>query len=109
MNAPTPKTTFTKNISVTDTWTNSQVLEELYNLIPNYGHQKGNPQKAKITITIDREGDDNSPGTRSFTLDEVKKIASDIMNLGMELRQSQLNGYDTRSGKEAMEEYFDKL
>ncbi len=46
---------------------------------------------------------------RSFSLEEVKKIASDIMNLGMELRQNQLNGYDVRSGNEVMKEYFDKL
>lgn len=46
---------------------------------------------------------------RSFSLEEVKKIADDIMNLGMELRQNQLNGYDTRSGNEVMKEYFDKM
>lgn len=46
---------------------------------------------------------------RSFSLEEVRKIASDIMNLGMELRQNQLNGYDGRSGNEVMKDYFDKM
>jgi len=45
----------------------------------------------------------------SFSLEEVKKIASDIMNLGLELRQNQLNGNDRRSGNEVMKEYFDNL
>tara|TARA_R110000796_G_scaffold88056_1_gene189551 strand:- start:451 stop:684 length:234 start_codon:yes stop_codon:yes gene_type:complete len=45
---------------------------------------------------------------RSFSLEEVKKIASDIMNLGMELRQNQLNGSDGRSGNEVMKDYFDE-
>ena len=46
---------------------------------------------------------------RSFSLEDVKKIASDIMNLGMELRQNQLNGYDGRSGNEVMKDYFDEM
>ena len=46
---------------------------------------------------------------RSFSLEEVKKIASDIINLGMELRQNQLNGSDGRSGNEVMKDYFDEM
>lgn len=46
---------------------------------------------------------------RSFSLEEVKKIASDIMNLGMELRQNQLNGSDDRSGNEVMKDYFNEM
>lgn len=45
----------------------------------------------------------------SFSLEEVKKIANEIMNLGMELRQNQLNGSDTRSGNQVLKEYFDKI
>jgi hypothetical protein len=31
------------------------------------------------------------------------------MNLGLELRQNQLNGYDTRSGNEVVREYLDEM
>ena len=39
---------------------------------------------------------------------EVKRIANDIMDLGLELRQNQLNGLDGRSGKEVLTDYFNK-
>lgn len=35
------------------------------------------------------------------------KIIHDIMNLGMELRQDQLNGNTSKSGVEALKEYFE--
>ena len=42
--------------------------------------------------------------------DEFEDLALDIMNLGMELRQNQLNGSDTRSGNEILAEFLkDKL
>ncbi len=44
-----------------------------------------------------------------FTLEEVKKIALDVMNLGLELRQNQLNGYSDKSGNMVLEEYFNTL
>ncbi len=45
----------------------------------------------------------------SFSLEEFENIAHDIMNLGMDLRQKQLQGYATNSGNEILKEYLDKL
>lgn len=42
----------------------------------------------------------------TFSYDEVKKIALDVMNLGMTLRQDQLNGYTDKSGSEVLDEYM---
>lgn len=42
-------------------------------------------------------------------LDEEKIIALDIMNLGMTLRQDQLDGYDSRSGREVLDEFLSQL
>jgi predicted protein tyrosine phosphatase len=46
---------------------------------------------------------------RTFTLEQVKQIAHDVMNLGMTLRQNQLNGTDGRSGNEVLDEYLKGL
>lgn len=36
-----------------------------------------------------------------------KEILNDVMNLGMTLRQNQLNGYSSKSGNEVLKEYLD--
>lgn len=46
---------------------------------------------------------------RSFSYEEVQKIALDVMNLGMSLRQDQLNGWTDKSGNEVLKEYMDRL
>jgi len=46
---------------------------------------------------------------RSFSYEEVQKIVLDIMNLGMSLRQDQLNGWTDKSGNEVLKEYMDSL
>ena len=46
---------------------------------------------------------------RTFTFEEVKEIANDVINLGMILRQNQLSGCEHRSGNEVLQEYFDEL
>jgi hypothetical protein len=45
----------------------------------------------------------------SFSYEEVQKIALDVMNLGMSLRQDQLKGWTDKSGNEVLKEYMDKL
>ena len=46
---------------------------------------------------------------RSFSYEEVQKITLDVMNLGMSLRQDQLNGWTGKSGNEVLKEYMDRL
>ena len=46
---------------------------------------------------------------RNFSYDEVQKIALDVMNLGMSLRQDQLNGWSSKSGNDVLKEYMDSL
>ena len=46
---------------------------------------------------------------RSFSYEEVQKIALDVMSLGMSLRQDQLNGWTDKSGNEILKEYMDGL
>lgn len=46
---------------------------------------------------------------RTFTLEQVKQIAHDVMNLGMTLRQNQLNGTDGRCGDNVLDDYLDNL
>lgn len=46
---------------------------------------------------------------RSFTYEEVQKIALDVMELGMKLRQDQLKGWTDKSGNEVLKEYMDML
>lgn len=41
----------------------------------------------------------------SWTREELDEILSEVMNLGMSLRQDQLNGYTSKSGNEVLEEY----
>lgn len=41
--------------------------------------------------------------------EELQTVFSDIMNLGMTLRQNQLNGSDGRSGNEVLEEYLSNI
>lgn len=43
------------------------------------------------------------------TWDELKVIAGEIMNLGMELRQKQLSGDSSLSGNEVLEQYLSEL
>lgn len=42
-----------------------------------------------------------------FTREELKEILTDVMNLGLTLRQDQLNGSATKSGDEVLKEYMD--
>lgn len=46
---------------------------------------------------------------RSFSYEEVQKIALDVMNLGMSLRQDQLKGWSDKSGNEVLKDYMDRL
>jgi len=45
----------------------------------------------------------------SFSYEEVHQIALDVMNLGMSLRQDQLNGLIDKSGNEVVSEYLDRF
>lgn len=45
----------------------------------------------------------------TFSYEEVEKIALDIMNLGMVLRQDQLNGYCDKSGNDVAQEYLQQF
>jgi len=47
----------------------------------------------------------NTPEKRDYTRAELDKHLLAVMNLGMGLRQSQLNGSDLRSGVEVLKEY----
>lgn len=44
-----------------------------------------------------------------FSFEELEKICLEVMNIGMNLRQLQLNGVSIKSGKEILKEYLDKL
>lgn len=41
-----------------------------------------------------------------YTLEFVKKLCYEVMNLGMSTKQSQLNGFCTKSGREILEEFL---
>ena len=43
-----------------------------------------------------------------FTEGEVLHLIDEVMNLGMKVRQDQLNGFETRSGNEVLGEYWGK-
>ena len=46
----------------------------------------------------------------NFSYEEVCEIALDVMNMGMDLRQKQLNGYGgDKSGKQLLDEYMQKV
>lgn len=38
----------------------------------------------------------------------IEDLCNKVMNLGMEVRQGQLQGFETRSGNEALKELLDK-
>lgn len=50
-----------------------------------------------------------NPSERLFTKNEVRKIANEVMNLGMRHRQDQLQMESTKSGNEVLEEYLNKF
>jgi hypothetical protein len=52
---------------------------------------------------------DKEEKERLFSCDEVYKIALDIMNLGMTLKQDQLNRLTDKSGKDVLSEYMTKI
>lgn len=47
-----------------------------------------------------------SSESHNFSTMEVKEIVLEIMNLGMTVRQNQLNGYEDKSGKELCLKYL---
>lgn len=47
--------------------------------------------------------------TKTYTLAEVKAISKDLLSIGMDVRQQQLQGYCGKSGNDAHKEYFDEL
>jgi len=49
------------------------------------------------------------PQERTYTEKEVTELALTVMNLGMDLRQNQLQGFRAKSGKEVLEEYLDNF
>lgn len=46
---------------------------------------------------------------KTFTAKELLIIAYDVMNLGMQCRQNQLSGHESRSGNEILYTYLDDL
>ena len=44
----------------------------------------------------------------SWNRDELNSILLDVLDLGMQIRQDQLNGYTARSGKEILESWKEK-
>lgn len=42
----------------------------------------------------------------TFSQEEVGMLLNKVMNLGMNLRQDQLQGYDNRSGNEVLNEFW---
>lgn len=46
---------------------------------------------------------------RTFSYEDVYKIATDVMNLGMSLRQDQLRGFTDKSGNELLDDYMKKI
>jgi len=46
---------------------------------------------------------------RSFSNEEVYKLTLDALDLGMKIRQNQLNGYSEKSGKELHKEWFEQF
>ena len=63
----------------------------------------------EILNTEQLDNSDLGAVRRSFSYEEAQKIALDIMNLGMSLRQNQLNGWTDKSGNEVLKEYMDRL
>jgi hypothetical protein len=49
----------------------------------------------------------NKPMTVTLTVEELHELTLEAFNKGMNLRQSQLNGSDGRSGREVHQEWFD--
>lgn len=43
---------------------------------------------------------------KTFTEEEVKFLIEKSMNMGMSIRQNQLQGYGGKSGKEQLDEWF---
>jgi|GEM_PF-5364488 len=41
-----------------------------------------------------------------YSEEEIINLSLTVMNLGMDLRQNQLSGYNTKSGKEVLEEFL---
>lgn len=50
----------------------------------------------------------NTPVHKLYNRNEVFKLTHDSLNLGMDLRQKQLNGDGSKSGNEVHQEWFDK-
>lgn len=51
---------------------------------------------------------DTKKSKQTYTRDEMFSATIIALNLGMTLRQDQLNGFDPRSGNEVHKEWFDK-
>ena len=69
-----------------------------------FDNRTKNPNYGKVKLNTSNEVTTHNVKT-SWIREEVEKIILDIMNLGMELRQSQLNGSDTRSGTMVLKEW----
>jgi hypothetical protein len=99
----TPKTNW---LPITD------ILVEYETIYNTSGHTK--KELKENTIIEERlKIDENNTITikklkQTFSREEVDKFLLDVINLGMALRQDQLNGQDDRSGNEVLQLYKDE-
>lgn len=66
-------------------------------------------QRYKNYLSLKKEFEATPEDQHSFTVEQVNQIALDVMNLGLTLRQNQLNGTDGRSGNDVIKEYLNNL
>jgi hypothetical protein len=64
-------------------------------------------KKKKLSPLEQIEKELSSKKITLYTKD-LRQILLDVMNLGMVLRQNQLNGYSTISGKELLNDWIEK-
>lgn len=74
-----------------------------------WGPEYINYLEDRILATLNNAASSQVIIDRIYTKVELKTICNDVMNLGMSLRQSQLNATDGRSGKEVLNDYLEKL
>ncbi|HRH83598.1 MAG TPA: hypothetical protein PK210_05110 [Bacteroidia bacterium] len=74
-----------------------KLVLDLENKIEQFSH-------AISTLEINKSNE-----VRAFSYEDVYKIATDVMNLGMSLRQDQLKGFTDKSGNELLDDYMKKI
>jgi hypothetical protein len=67
----------------------------------------GNDKVKWLTDFID--GREFHQQERSYSEEEVFRLTLEALDLGMRIRQDQLNGYSEKSGKELHEEWFEQF